>query len=88
MADLNARQPVSRRQKQSKHKSRRSSNSQRASGLKIEEQEPVESETTIPLKGAIADFITDIRTFRRPMTTQKYDYILDLFAEQLRRSRM
>lgn len=55
--------------------------SARASGLKIEE--PVESETTIPLKSAIEDFIKDIRTFRKPMTTQKYDYILDLFAEHI-----
>jgi hypothetical protein len=42
--------------------------SARASGLKIEE-EHVESETMIPLKAAIADFIKDIRTFRKPMTT-------------------
>lgn len=52
-----------------------------ARGLKIEE--PVESETTISLRVAIEDFIKDIRTFRKPMTTQKYDYILGLFAEHV-----
>jgi integrase/recombinase XerD len=53
----------------------------RASGLQIEE--PVETETAIPLNTAIAEFIKDIRTFRKPLTTQKYDHILGLFSEHV-----
>ena len=40
----------------------------KARGLKIEE--PVETDTAISLKKAIEDFIKDIQTFRKPMTTQ------------------
>jgi hypothetical protein len=52
-----------------------------ARGLKIEEH--VETETPSPLDTAIEEFLKDIRTFRKAMTTQKYDYILDLFAAHI-----
>ena len=53
----------------------------KARGLKIED--PVETDTAISLKKAVEDFIKDIQTFRKPMTTQKYEYILDLFAKHI-----
>ena len=53
----------------------------KARGLKIED--PVETDTAISLKKAIEDFIKDIQTFRKPMTTQKYEYIVDLFAKHI-----
>ena len=53
----------------------------RMSGLKIEE--PIDTEAAISLNSAIAEFIKDIRTFRKPLTTQKYDHIWGLFSEHV-----
>ena len=40
-----------------------------------------ESEPKFPLAESIAKFLQDIRTFRKPLTYQKYECILELFAE-------
>lgn len=37
----------------------------------------------INLNTAIADFIEDVRTFRKPLTTQKYEHVLQLFSEHV-----
>lgn len=46
-------------------------------GLKILD----ESEPQFPLTDTIAKFLADIKTFRKKLTWQKYDHILNLFAE-------
>jgi integrase/recombinase XerD len=56
----------------------------RKSGLKIQETDAEEEKPgAVALSTAIAEFITDIRTFRKPLTTQKYDHILGLFSEHV-----
>ena len=40
-----------------------------------------ESESQFPLTDTIAKFLADIKTFRKKLTWQKYDHILNLFAE-------
>ena len=40
-----------------------------------------ESEPQFPLTDTIAKFLADIKTFRKKLTWQKYDHILNLFAE-------
>ena len=40
-----------------------------------------ESEPQFPLTDTISKFLADIKTFRKKLTWQKYDHILNLFAE-------
>lgn len=40
-----------------------------------------ETERALPLARVIDGFLKDIRTFRKPLTHQKYQYILELFSE-------
>ena len=42
-----------------------------------------EKEGQLPLKEALADFLKDIKAFRKPLTFQKYEYILELFCEHV-----
>src|SRR5262249_46093872 len=35
----------------------------------------------LPLTGVINKFLQDIRTFRKPLTYQKYEHVLQFFAE-------
>jgi hypothetical protein len=48
------------------------------SGLEIS---GIEEEERLPLAAAIQDFLKDIKTFRKKLTWQKYEYVLELFAE-------
>jgi hypothetical protein len=36
---------------------------------------------SLPLQKAVENFLKDVRTFRKPLTHQKYEYVLELFAE-------
>ncbi len=36
---------------------------------------------SLPLQKAVENFLKDIKTFRKPLTHQKYEYVLELFAE-------
>ena len=36
---------------------------------------------SLPLQKAVETFLKDIKTFRKPLTHQKYEYVLELFAE-------
>jgi hypothetical protein len=36
---------------------------------------------SLPLAKAVESFLKDIKTFRKPLTHQKYEYVLELFAE-------
>ena len=36
---------------------------------------------SLPLQKAVETFLKDVRTFRKPLTHQKYEYVLELFAE-------
>jgi hypothetical protein len=36
---------------------------------------------SLPLQKAVEAFLKDIKTFRKPLTHQKYEYVLQLFAE-------
>ena len=38
-------------------------------------------EGALPIRRVIDNFLTDIKTFRKPLTHQKYQYILELFSE-------
>jgi len=49
-----------------------------ASGLEISGIVPEEK---LSLAGAIENFLKDIKTFRKKLTWQKYEYVLELFAE-------
>jgi hypothetical protein len=49
------------------------------SGLEISGLE--EEDASIPLQKAVETFLKDIKTFRKPLTHQKYEYVLELFAE-------
>ena len=49
-----------------------------SSGLELS---GIEEEEKLPLAGAIQRFLKDIKTFRKPLTHQKYEHILELFAE-------
>jgi integrase len=49
------------------------------SGVKILD----ESEPQFPLTETIGKFLADIKTFRKKLTWQKYDHILELFAEHV-----
>jgi hypothetical protein len=40
-----------------------------------------EEDESLPLQKAIENFLKDIKTFRKPLTHQKYEYVLELFAE-------
>ncbi len=40
-----------------------------------------EEEDTFPLQTSLANFLKDIRAFRKPLTYQKYEHILELFCE-------
>jgi integrase/recombinase XerD len=48
-------------------------------GLEI--ADPNETGGTVSLVSAIANFLKDIQTFRKPLTHKKYESILELFAE-------
>jgi integrase len=50
------------------------------SGLQIS---GLERESAMPLATCIANFLTDIKTFRRITTHNRYEYILNLFADQV-----
>ncbi len=43
----------------------------------------IEEEDKLSLTGAIQSFLKDIKTFRKPLTHQKYDHILGLFSEHV-----
>jgi integrase/recombinase XerD len=51
------------------------------SGLELSGLE--EEDASIPLQKAVESFLKDIKTFRKPMTHQKYEYVLELFAEHV-----
>ena len=36
---------------------------------------------SLPLQKVVENFLKDIKTFRKPLTHQKYEYVLELFAE-------
>jgi hypothetical protein len=36
---------------------------------------------SLPIQKAVENFLKEIKTFRKPLTHQKYEYILELFAE-------
>ena len=36
---------------------------------------------SLPLQKAVETFLKDIKTFRKPLTHQKYEYVLELFVE-------
>jgi len=40
-----------------------------------------EEEDAFPLQTLLANFLKDIRAFRKPLTYQKYEHILELFCE-------
>src|SRR5205807_3067862 len=53
------------------------------SGLEFSapEDEDNKKDTKLPLAAAVENFLDEIKTFRKPLTHQKYEYILQLFAE-------
>ncbi len=51
-----------------------------ASGLEIS---GIEEDERLPLSGAIQSFLKDIKTFRKKLTWQKYEYVLELFVEHV-----
>ena len=46
-----------------------------------------ETESKFPLAVAVSKFLQDIRTFRKPLTSQKYECILELFSEHVAKIR-
>ena len=42
-----------------------------------------EEDESLPLQKAVENFLKDIKTFRKPLTHQKYEYILELFSEHV-----
>lgn len=60
---------------------------QKRKRLELEAQETglelagLEEEERLPLTKVIESFLKDIKTFRKPSTHQKYEYILGLFSE-------
>ena len=53
------------------------------SGLSIHNPEKEAETNTLLLTQTIHAFLQDIRTFRKPMTYRKYEYVLELFAEHV-----
>jgi Phage integrase family/Phage integrase, N-terminal SAM-like domain len=53
----------------------------RSTGLTVLDPEIENKADALPLTGVINKFLQDIRTFRKPLTYQKYEHILELFAE-------
>jgi integrase/recombinase XerD len=51
------------------------------SGLEI--SDPNNKEGDLPLAKAVETFLNDIKTFRKPLTHQKYECILELFSEHV-----
>jgi hypothetical protein len=51
----------------------------KASGLELSGLDT--KDESLPLQKAIESFLKDIKTFRKPLTHQKYEHILGLFAE-------
>src|SRR5258708_7174955 len=45
-----------------------------------------EEDQSLPLQKAVENFLKDIKTFRKPLTHQKYEYVLELFAEHAAKS--
>jgi len=41
----------------------------------------IKEDESLPLQRAVENFLKDIKTFRKPLTHQKYEHILGLFAE-------
>ena len=62
---------------------------QKRKRLELEAQETglelvgLEEEERLPLTKVIESFLKDIKTFRKPSTHQKYEYILGLFSEHV-----
>ena len=52
-----------------------------SSGLSVLDPEKEAEADALPLTAVIDKFLEDIRTFRKPLTYQKYTHILELFAE-------
>jgi site-specific recombinase XerD len=42
---------------------------------------PDDEDSKLPLAAAVQKFLDEIKTFRKPLTHQKYEYILQLFSE-------
>ena len=55
----------------------------RSSGLSVHDPEREAEGDALPLGATIHAFLQDVRTFRKPMTYQKYQYVLELFAEHV-----
>ena len=53
----------------------------KASGLELAGL--IKEDESIPLQRAVENFLKDIKTFRKPLTHQKYDHILGLFSERV-----
>ena len=53
----------------------------RKSGLSVLDPEEKVQADALPLTAVIDKFLQDIRTFRKPLTYQKYTHILERFAE-------
>ena len=41
---------------------------------------------SLPASKSVEEFLKDIKTFRKPLTHQKYEYVLELFSNTLRPS--
>jgi integrase len=52
----------------------------RETGLELSD---LSYEANLPLVKSVHDFLKDIRTFRKPLTHQKYQHILELFSEHV-----
>ena len=50
----------------------------RSSGLSVHDPEREAEGDALPLEATIHAFLQDVRTFRKPMTYQKYQYVLEL----------
>ena len=50
----------------------------KGSGLEFSAQHKTK---VAPLSKTVENFLKDIKTFRKPLTHQKYEYVLELFAE-------
>ena len=53
----------------------------KATGLNVSDPEEEEKAASLPLTQTIDGFLKDIKTFRKKLTWQKYEHILELFAE-------
>src|SRR5690348_15354803 len=53
----------------------------RATGLTVTDPDEKAKAEALPLTQTIDAFLKDIKTFRKKLTWQKYDHVLNLFAE-------